>query len=204
MIFAYNKRSRRLNASKRVDRRTSRNDREAIAKCKFAAYFFYFSSNRISARERETIKFTLRIKKPTPLSCTLTLPTLLTKLPPACSMILPTFSRIHSAIWPFLPLRPRLSSYPPTLPSPPSHPPRRRRHTTSTRRTPRVCARNTRTRRAIRRAAPQGKFPAILRLHGGNNSSCPVKLLRFPRATCDESDQNLNAHGRRCVVSRKR
>ena len=32
-----------------------------------------------------------------------------------------------------------------------------------------------------------GKFPAILRLLDRNNSSCPVKLLRFPRTTCATS-----------------
>lgn len=63
----------------------------------------------------------------------------------------------------------------------------RRRHTG----TPRASCAHTHTHihGAIRLAG--GKFPAILRLHGRNNSSCPVKLLRFPRATCDESDQNL-------------
>lgn len=127
-------------------------------------YFF----NYISARE--TIKFTHCIKKHAPPRLSLTLPTFLTKLPPACSMIL---------------------RFPAFIPrSGPSYPSVSRDIDTRVH-TMRLAYTHIHThiQRAIRLA--RGKFPAILRLHGRNNSSYPVKLLRFPRTTCDEFDQNL-------------
>lgn len=46
-----------------------------------------------------------------------------------------------------------------------------------------------------------GKFPAILRLLDRNNSSCPVKLLRFPRTTHDESNRNLEVSTIGCTTT---
>lgn len=139
---------------------------KGIAKCTFAAYFF----NYISARE--TIKFTHCIKKHAPLASSLTLPTFLTKLPPACSMIL----RFPAFIPRSGPSSPSDSCY---IDTRVHHTPRVYTHTHI----------HTHIQGAIRLA--RGKFPAILRLHGRNNSSYPVKLLRFPRTTCDKSNQNL-------------
>lgn len=94
--------------------------------------------------------------------------------PPLPPLDDPVLSRIHSATWPFVPLHDtstRVHTY--------TH-----IHILSLGRNARS-VKHAHTGRPVHLVA--GKFPAILRLLDRNNSSCPVKLLRFPRTTCATS-----------------